>query len=326
MTDSEFVPTPIGSADTNPQDGQRPLWSVMIPTYNCAQYLRQTLESVLQQDPGADQMQIEVVDDCSTSDDPEAVVRSHGRGRVRFYRRPKNGGASANFNTCIERSHGRLIHILHGDDWVAPGFYNAIEKAHQTYPEVNFFHVRSIESDAQGNPHQLSPRISALETPTLDPACMFYSNLMRTPGAVIQRSFYEQHGGFIPALIHVADWEMWIRAISKGGVITLNQLLAFYRTHDGNDTSRLVRSAENLRDYLRLRDHLERCFTDFDSWKFNRMVHGLAQHQVLLFEKLGIEEAIHANRRFLGEFSPAFRIAMRARLLLGTLKRVFTDP
>jgi hypothetical protein len=46
----------------------------------------------------------------------------------------------------------------------------------------------------------------------------------------------------------------------------------------------------------------------------------------LLFEKLGIEEAIHANRRFLGEFSPAFRIAMRARLLLGTLKRVFTDP
>ena len=52
----------------------RPLWSVMIPTFNCAKYLRQTLESVLVQDPGTEQMQIEVVDDCSTKDDPEAVV------------------------------------------------------------------------------------------------------------------------------------------------------------------------------------------------------------------------------------------------------------
>src|SRR5262249_49179546 len=43
----------------------RPLWSVMIPTFNCASYLRETLRSVLTQDPGRDVMQIEVVDDCS---------------------------------------------------------------------------------------------------------------------------------------------------------------------------------------------------------------------------------------------------------------------
>lgn len=44
-------------------DGEpRPLWSVMIPTYNCASYLRETLASVLAQDPGPDLMQIAVVD------------------------------------------------------------------------------------------------------------------------------------------------------------------------------------------------------------------------------------------------------------------------
>ena len=48
----------------------RPLWSVMIPTYHCARYLAETLASVLDQDPGPEAMQIEVVADHSTADDP----------------------------------------------------------------------------------------------------------------------------------------------------------------------------------------------------------------------------------------------------------------
>ena len=63
-------PVPAGVA--------RPLWSVMIPTYDCAHHLRETLVRVLAQDPGPDAMQIEVVDDHSTRDAPEDVVREVG--------------------------------------------------------------------------------------------------------------------------------------------------------------------------------------------------------------------------------------------------------
>jgi hypothetical protein len=81
---------PIIEPITNEID--RPLWSVMIPTYNGTEYLEKTLRSVLEQDPGSDLMQIEVVDDCSTQDEPEELVREIGQGRVSFYRQPKNLG------------------------------------------------------------------------------------------------------------------------------------------------------------------------------------------------------------------------------------------
>ena len=81
----------------------RPLWSVMIPTYNCANYLRETLASVLEQDPGPDVMQIEVIDDHSTKDDPKAVVEELGQGRVRFYQQSQNVGY---LRSCTSVSKG----------------------------------------------------------------------------------------------------------------------------------------------------------------------------------------------------------------------------
>src|SRR5262245_36101477 len=106
-----------------PAGTPRPLWSVMIPTYYCAAYLQQTLSSVLAQDPGIALMQIAVIDDHSTKDDPEAIVQELGQGRVEFYRQSQNLGHTKNFQSCIERSRGQLIHLLHGDDYVLNGFY-----------------------------------------------------------------------------------------------------------------------------------------------------------------------------------------------------------
>jgi glycosyltransferase involved in cell wall biosynthesis len=92
----------------------------MIPTYHCAAYLRETLESVLAQDPGPERMQIEVIDDHSTADDPEAVVREPASDRVAFHRQSRNVvGHVASFNTCLRRARGGLVHLLRGASAVA---------------------------------------------------------------------------------------------------------------------------------------------------------------------------------------------------------------
>lgn len=277
---------------------ERPLWSVMIPTFNCAKYLRRTLESVLAQDPSRDAMQIEVVDDCSTKDDPERVVHEVGQGRVHFYRKPENGGATHNFNTCIERSRGALVHILHGDDFVSPGFYSAIAAAAEAHKDLAAFACRSFVVDEDDVISSVSLRLPTLETAGREQEAFFYTNPLLTPGVVIRRSFYEQHGGFIPALVHTADWEMWSRAFLLGGGVALPQVLANYREFKGNDTSRLVRTAENLRDVERLFAIFRFRYAGFDTARGNLMLAYKAKTQALRFLEAGDREALAANRKF----------------------------
>jgi glycosyltransferase involved in cell wall biosynthesis len=102
-------------------EGQRPIWSVMIPVYNRVKYLRQALESVLSQGHRQDEMQIEVVDDCSANNVVEPVVKGICSDMISFYRQPRRVGLVSNWNTCIERARGHLVHILHDDDFVAKG-------------------------------------------------------------------------------------------------------------------------------------------------------------------------------------------------------------
>jgi len=123
----------------------RPFWSVMIPTYQpVVTYLRQALESVLQQAPGPEQMKIEVVDDCSPGVDVAAIVKSIAGKRVEFSRTPRNLGLVGCFNTCIEQARGQWVHILNQDDYILPDYYKHLAHMAELHPEVSLLATRSF--------------------------------------------------------------------------------------------------------------------------------------------------------------------------------------
>jgi hypothetical protein len=274
----------------------RPLYSVMIPTYNCAKYLVETLESVLAQDPGPTEMQIEVVDDVSTKDDPEAVVRKLGKdGRVQFFRQPRNVGPIENFNTCVRRARGHWVHVLHGDDFVLPGFYVAMQRMIEANPHLTLACSRIFFVDEASEIDAITPRNKTLEQPGSDASSFYTWNYLQFAGVVLRRSFLEEHGGFNPSLIHTADWEMWIRCISQGCGMMKNAPLAAYRMFGANHTSQLMRTGENLRDYLRLGSLLAAEHHDFDMRKFRQFVSGMALNQVDRFAAVRDHDAVRAN-------------------------------
>lgn len=230
----------------------RPLWSVMIPTYNCTKYLETTLLSLLAQAPSLELMQIEVIDNCSTEGDPEALVKELGRGRLSFYRHSQNIGLIGNFNTCIKRSVGRLIHILHCDDLVLPGFYETLQRAFEQEPTIEAAFCRSVYINEEGAQIGLSPFSRA--TPGIFPDLLEWisqSHLIESPAFVVKRDVYERLGGFHQDLFHAGDTEIYMRIASQCPVWYEPASLASYRKHSQSLTSTLIESGANAKNVRR---------------------------------------------------------------------------
>jgi GT2 family glycosyltransferase len=252
---NEVVPAPP-PIDPLPVGTPRPFWSVMIPVYNDAVYLREALNSVLSQDPGPDRMQIEVIDNCSTKGDPQSVARELGGERVLFHRQPSNVGPVENFNACIRRAHGEWVHILHSDDRVAPGFYGKAWNGLVCSAEVGAALCRFDHIDENGDTayYGRDTHLSALETPAL--AVLgndFVERLLINPriqyaAIVVRRSIYEKLGGFRPALGRCTDWDMWIRVALNTRILYEPQPYAFYRVHSSAESARLAKTGQDVAD------------------------------------------------------------------------------
>lgn len=228
----------------------RPLWSVMIPTYNCAKYLRETLKGVLAQDLGPDVMQIEVVDDRSTKDDPVAVVEELGHGRVSFYRQPENVGHTRNFETCLQRSRGKLIHLLHGDDCVRDGFYCKMQRAFEQNLEIGAAFCRHIFTDEHSHWHYISD-LEQLESGVLNNWLerLASQQCIQAPSVVVRRDVYERLGGFDRRISCCGeDWEMWVRIAAHYPVWYEVEPLAEYRMRSTSLSGSAVHTSKDIQD------------------------------------------------------------------------------
>src|SRR4051794_25496330 len=102
------------------------MFSVAIPTYNPDEkYLRHVLGSVVSQMEKVSE--VRVVDDASPAVDVSALISKLFPNEVECEVSKVNRRLAGNWNRCIELARGEWIHILHQDDSVKPGFYNAME-------------------------------------------------------------------------------------------------------------------------------------------------------------------------------------------------------
>lgn len=230
---------------------------MMIPVYNCSAYLRETLQCVLAQDPGDSRMQIEVVDDASDDADIGALVREVGGGRVTYFRQPVNVGSVRNFHTCLQRSRGQLIHLLHGDDLVRVGFYEKMETLFSNHPGIGAGFCRFAYIDEKGR--TLFAQDAEMEhRGVLDRWLPRLGERQRIQyvAMVVRREVYEQLGGFY-GVEYGEDWEMWVRIAAHHAVGYVPDVLAEYRRHHASISGRVFMTGENMASLEWVMQHIQ---------------------------------------------------------------------
>lgn len=221
---------------------QPPLISVVVPSYNCAQYLGQALSSALDQD--YPNKEIIVVDDGST-DDSIAILAGFGE-RIRVIKQPNSGVAVAR-NTGLRAARGDYIAFLDADDLWLPGKLTAQATYLDRHPDVGMVYCawRVWRTDANGEfsiPQKENDEAADL---SIDPERsgwlynkLFFSSIIHTTTAMIRREVADAVGFFDPTLKVGEDYEFWFRASRVAPIHKLKTWLSLYRMHESSITKK----------------------------------------------------------------------------------------
>jgi glycosyltransferase involved in cell wall biosynthesis len=117
-----------------------PLFTVLIDTYNCGEYIEEAVSSALAQEVPAQEREILVVDDGST-DDTQERLRKFGES-IRYLRKPNGGQASA-FNFGFQHARGEVIVLLDADDVWLPGKLGRVNEEFERHPEAGMVYHRA---------------------------------------------------------------------------------------------------------------------------------------------------------------------------------------
>lgn len=283
-----------------PNEYKRPLWSVLIPTFNCAEYLKETICSVLDQGIDEDLMEIIVVDDHSTKDNPEEIVSKFGKGRVKFIRQEVNVGKVKNYETGIKESRGYFIHQLHGDDKVRPGFYKELEILFNLYANIGAAFSRSFYIDEKSRWIGLTDIIQEEEGIVCNISELLYvQQIIQTPSIVVKREVYEKIGFFDRRLDCFEDWEMWNRISKKYQIATTSKVLAEYRVHKKNATYITFKNGSALKTQKFVFSIIDKYAEDDIKSNFKEFRNqNLANYFLIYYLKIGHEISLFQRVRF----------------------------
>jgi glycosyltransferase involved in cell wall biosynthesis len=238
-----------------------PLVSIVVPVFNGEKYLRESLDSIVNQTYR--NVEILVMDDASIDSTPD-IIASYG-DKVQHIRQSQNKGQFGNVNDGVALASGKYTAIYHADDVYDSKIVEREAEFLETYAEVGAVFCYDIFINAKGReynrltvPRELQTK-SCLDYQTVLNGILKYKNrFLPTPGAMVRSSVYKELGTFRGAEFQIAsDLEMWLRIARRHPIGILHEYLFSYR-HGHENSSQIyyrVRTEEE-RHFLILDQHL----------------------------------------------------------------------
>jgi glycosyltransferase involved in cell wall biosynthesis len=222
---------------------------IIVPCYKYGRYLRQCVESVLDQE-GVD-VRVLILDDASPDETPEVGAALATDPRVEYRRHAVNRGHIATYNEgLLEWAAADYCLLLSADDCLTPGALRRVALLMDAHADVVLTYGRDIAFQTEelptwhGSPSAECERDVISYEQFLEGACAEGRTPIQAPTAVVRTATQKKVGGFRREFTHAGDTELWLRLAAEGKVAVVDANQAFRRVHRTNmswDYSELAR-------------------------------------------------------------------------------------
>jgi len=220
-----------------------PTVTVVIPAYNSARYIRQALDSVNAQT--ICDYEVIVVNDGS--DDREELERTlHAHPLSIIYLSQENKGVSAARNAAIRIARGKFYSQLDADDQWTPDYLEVQLGILEDNPDVALVYPNATiigdDSDAELEFMKISPSEGEVSFESLvKQKCTVMTCVTARMSAIREAGMFDE------SLRSCEDFDLWLRIVKNGGLITYHRRpLALYRRHPGSLSSDRVWMTRHL--------------------------------------------------------------------------------
>lgn len=219
-------------------------YSIIIPTYNGASFVKFAIESALNQTRKADEI---IISDDNSIDNTIDICKQYEDKIKIFINENGPSGFVNGWNNAIAHASSDYIALLHQDDILKPEFLEEIDNAVKTYPNIKHFFVpcNYIDSEGKsiveptycdGNIHKYTGKEYVKAYQTIGRPALIH--IHRCPGVVTHKDIfkickYNKLAG------HIADDDFFYRVGQYTDVIGILKPLASYRLHVKSETGHL---------------------------------------------------------------------------------------
>lgn len=222
---------------------QNIIFSFIVPVYNTGNFIYETLDSINNQDFNLNQIEVIVVNDCSTDDFTNSIIKqladsgSYKNLQVQIIQNPTNKWLAETRNIGARKATGKYLVCLDSDDTIERDFLKLSLLTFAAYPTASWVYP-SVRKFGYKNQSDIAPFYSAKN--------LFLQNYLVAVSPV-KRSLWNELNG--QRTLHLAngvklyeDWDFWQRAIGKGAYgVPIKKVLFNYRQ---NIRSLVTRSEE----------------------------------------------------------------------------------
>jgi len=233
-----------------------PKVSVIVPTYNRALYLKEAIQSILDQE--FQDFDIIITDNAS-SDETESVVAAFASNKICYYKNEANIGVVNNHNKALSLATGTYICVFSDDDIMLQDNLAKKVAVLEKHQSVVLVHSNVFVIDENGkvvgshwaeryyDKWKISHGKDSVFT-GIDYFKILYCdwNIISMPSVIFRRNVLKNVLGFNAESKYFCDWDMWMRMVLYGDVYYIQQPLVKYRMHSSNTINELSKNNEKV--------------------------------------------------------------------------------